>query len=85
VSDPAARTPGPRTVAARALLTRSPKDRSTMRGVAMSEFAKLLARIEDEAVAPYRAELEWALRQLGDDPRVDPARLARARALLGQE
>jgi hypothetical protein len=83
VSDPGAAGPDtPRTIAARALLTRAPADRSSMRGVAMSEFAKVLVRIEDEAAAPYRAELEWALDQLADDAGVDPDRLARARALL---
>jgi hypothetical protein len=62
---------GPRTVAARALLTRAPGDRSTMRGVAMAEFAKLLARIEDEAAAGLRADLEWAIAEL---ERCDAAR-----------
>jgi len=84
MSDPARRAAGPRTVAARALLTR-PGDRTTMRGVMTTEISKLLVRIEEEAAAPYRAELEWALEQLGDDPRVDPARLAKARALLDRE
>jgi hypothetical protein len=72
-------------VAARALLTRAPGDRSTMRGVAMSEFAKLLARIEEEAAAPYRAELAWALQALersGAAAPEDAARMAAIRALL---
>jgi acetyl-CoA synthetase len=72
---------GPRTIAARALLTR-PGDRTTMRGVMTTEISKLLVRIEEEAAAPYRAELEWALDHLADDATVDPARVARARALL---
>jgi hypothetical protein len=84
VSDPRARAAGPRTVAARALLTR-PGDRTTMRGVMTTEISKLLVRIEEEAAAPYRTELEWALQQLGDDPKVDPERLARARALLDRD
>jgi hypothetical protein len=57
---------GPRTIAARALLTRAPGGRSTMRGVAMAELSRLLARIEDEAAAPYRTELAWALDELAE-------------------
>jgi hypothetical protein len=56
-----------------------------MRGVAMSEFAKLLARIEEEAAAPYRAELAWALQALersGAAAPEDAARMAAIRALL---
>ena len=75
--------PGPRTIAARALLTR-PGDRTTMRGVMTTEISRLLVRIEDEAAAPYRAQLEWALDQLVADPSVDPARLAQARKLLNR-
>ena len=71
----------PRTIAARALLTR-PGDRSTMRGVMTTEISKLLVRIEEEAAAPYRGELEWALGELERLPGVDTERLAQARALL---
>ncbi|CAN5634532.1 hypothetical protein BH23CHL7_BH23CHL7_00080 [soil metagenome] len=79
---------GPRTVAARALLTRAPGNRSTMRGVAMAEFAKLLARIEAEAAAPYRAELGWALEALersGAAAPADAAHMAAIRALLDEQ
>jgi hypothetical protein len=82
VSDQAA--PRPRTIAARALLTRAPGDRGSMRGVAMSEFAKLLVRIEEEASAPYRAELEWALSQLEKTPGADAGHIAQIRDLLAQ-
>jgi hypothetical protein len=74
---------GPRTIAARALLTR-PGDRSTMRGVMTTEISKLLLQIEEEAAAPYRAELEWALGQLSGNPTVDSVRLAKARELLAR-
>ncbi len=75
---------GPRTIAARALLTR-PGDRTTMRGVMTTEISKLLVRIEEEAAAPYRAELEWALDQLAAKAAVDPARLSQARELLDRK
>ena len=70
--------PGPRTLTAQALLGRAAGGRRSVRGVATSELAKLLVRIEQEAAAPYRAELGWALDLLdqyeahllehGDDP-----------------
>ncbi len=53
--------PGVRTLTARALLSRAPGGRSPLRGVARDEFERLLTQIEQEAAAPYRAELGWAL------------------------
>jgi len=78
--------PGPRTLAARALLTRAPAGRSTMRGVAMAELGRLLVRVEDEAAAPYRDALRWALDELERRPADLSAdginRLGEARDLL---
>jgi len=77
---------GPRTLAARALLTRAPGGRSTMRGVAMAELGRLLVRVEDEATAAYRDALRWALDELERRPADLSSdgtnRLAEARDLL---
>jgi hypothetical protein len=78
---------GPRTLAARALVSLAPTERRTMRGVATAELAKLLRRVEQEAAAPYREELRWALDLLDryDEAAEHVARRARIREMLEEE